>query len=82
MHKSCVEWGSTNTSWHINVHYVKIFMHTQSVKLKHMGMGHIWLKWVGHLWLKWVGQLWKSKLLFFGKYAKKTGLYTRSRHKT
>ena len=33
MHKSC-----TNTSWQIGVRYVKIFMHTQSVKLKHNGI--------------------------------------------
>ena len=23
MFRSCVEWGSTNTGWHINVHHVK-----------------------------------------------------------
>ena len=33
VHKGRVEWGSTNTSWHIGVRYVKNFMHTQSVKL-------------------------------------------------
>ena len=38
----CVEWGSTNTNWHIGVHYVRIFMHTQNVNLKQwdMAMGH------------------------------------------
>ena len=30
-----VQWGSTNTSWHIGVHYVKIFAHTQ---IKHNGI--------------------------------------------
>ena len=34
----CVEWGSTNTSWHIGVHYVNIFTHPQSVKLKPNGI--------------------------------------------
>ena len=38
LQKLCAEWGSTNTSWHIDVHYVSIFMHTQSVKLKHSGI--------------------------------------------
>ena len=33
VHKSC-----TNTSCQISVHYVKIFMHTQNVKLKHNGI--------------------------------------------
>ena len=36
--QSCVEWGSTNTSWHIGVHYVKISTHTQGVTLKHNGI--------------------------------------------
>ena len=36
--KLCVEWGRTNTSWHIGVHHVNIFMHTQNVKLKHNGI--------------------------------------------
>ena len=34
----CVEWGSTNTNWHINLYYVKISTHTWSVKLKHNGI--------------------------------------------
>ena len=35
----CVEWGSTNTGWHINVHYVINFSaHTLSVKLIIMGI--------------------------------------------
>ena len=29
--KLYVERGSTNTNWHINVHYVKVFLHTQKV---------------------------------------------------
>ena len=33
----CVKQGSTNTSWHISIHYVKNFTHTQSGKLKHNG---------------------------------------------
>ena len=36
--KLCVEWGSTNTSWHTGVHYVKISTHTWSAKLKHDGI--------------------------------------------
>ena len=27
LRKLCVKWGSTNTNWHIDVHYVKIFSH-------------------------------------------------------
>ena len=43
----CVKWGSTNTSWHINVHHMKN-LHTHEVikcevKDKGMGMGHLWL---------------------------------------
>ena len=56
-----VEWGSTNTGWHINVHYVNFFLNTQKYKVKHnrdMGMERLQLKWVRHLWLKWVGHLW------------------------
>ena len=71
--KLCVKWGSTNTSWHINVHHEKNFI--LSVKFKHngdCGMGHLWLIMGGAfmayngwgiydlrvwLWLKWVGQL-------------------------
>ena len=35
----CVEWGSTNTGWHINVHYVINFSaHTLSVKLNIVGI--------------------------------------------
>ena len=30
----CVEWGSTNTSWHIDVHYVKI-IHTYILLFDH-----------------------------------------------
>ena len=36
--KSCVEWGSTNTGWHINVYYVKFPTHTSNVKLEHNGI--------------------------------------------
>ena len=25
--KLCVKWGTTNTGWHINVHYVNKFLH-------------------------------------------------------
>ena len=56
-YKMCVEWESTNTSWHIGVKF--FFAHTQSVNLKHNGiwgwgiygldgMGHLWFKWAGH----------------------------------
>ena len=41
----CVEWGSPNTSWHINVHHVKN-LHTLKCEVEHngdMGMGHLWL---------------------------------------
>ena len=31
MWKVCIEWGSANISWHINVHYVKVFLHTPEV---------------------------------------------------
>ena len=78
MFRSCVEWGSTNTRWHINVHHVKICTQCEVKHNGDMGMGHLWLIWVGNLWLngwgiydlrvwlwlKWVGQLWQSKLLF------------------
>ena len=35
----CVNWGSTNTGWHLDV-----FFFTYKI-----GMGHSWLIWVGHL---------------------------------
>ena len=65
----CVCWvrESTNTTWDIIVHYVKIFCTKCEVKDNgDMGIGHLLLKWVGHLWLKWVGQSWQSELLFSG----------------
>ena len=55
-----VEWGSTNTGWHIDVHHVKNFAHTRC-EVGHnwdMGMGHLWLNGWGiydlrvWLWLK------------------------------
>ena len=68
--RSCVEWGSTNTSWHIGVHYVKSFTHTQGVKLKHNGIWgwgiYIRLRWMGHLWLKWVGHLCLKRVGIYG----------------
>ena len=62
--KLCVKWGS-NTSWHIDVHYVNIFTHTQIVKLKYNGICG-WGILMEHLWLKWVGQLWQSGIVFWG----------------
>ena len=62
-----IEWRSTNTGWHINVHHVKYFWTHMKCEVKHngdMGMGCLWLKMGGALWLKWVGQLWQSKMLF------------------
>ena len=50
--KLCVEWGSTNTSRHIDIHYVKIFTHTQSVNLKYNGLQGYRdgaFRWMGHL---------------------------------
>ena len=62
--KLCVEWGSTNTGWHIDIHHVKNFFTHMKCEVKHngdMGMGHLWLIMGGAfrvwLWLKWVGQL-------------------------
>ena len=40
-----VEWGSTNTGWHIDVHHVKTLTHIKC-EVRHnwdMGMGHLWL---------------------------------------
>ena len=68
---SCVEWGSTNTGWHINAHYVKK-LYTHEVKLNIMGiwewgiyglMGGAFMAYNGWgiydlrvwIWLKWWG---------------------------
>ena len=72
--KLCVEWENTNTSWLIDIHYVKISTHSYiatHVKCEvktywDMEMGYLW---IGCLWLKWVGQLWQSELLLFERYA-------------
>ena len=55
----CVEWGSTNTGWHIDVHYVFVFS------------AHTYKIWMGHSWLLWVGQLWQSELWFLGDMLQK-----------
>ena len=41
---SCVEWGSTSTGWHINVHHVK-YLYKCEVKHNgdmHAGMGYLY----------------------------------------
>ena len=63
-----IEWGSTNTSWHIDVHHVKnnISAHTKC-EVKHngdMGMGHL------NGW----GSYGKSELLLGGCAQKNGGL--------
>ena len=43
MNELCVEWGSTNTGWHITVYYVK---NSHTCEVKHngdKGMGHLCL---------------------------------------
>jgi len=43
MFRSCVEWESTNTSWHIDVQHVKLCTY-MICKVRHnwdMGMGHL-----------------------------------------
>ena len=43
--KLCVEWGSTNTGRHIDIHHVKLCTHMKC-EVRHnldMGMGHLWL---------------------------------------
>ena len=39
-----VKWGSTNTGWHINAHYVKLSI------MKYMRMGHLFLRWMGGIY--------------------------------
>ena len=81
---SCVQWGSTNTSWHIGVHYMHIH---KSVKLKHNGIwgwGIYGLDGMGHLcrlngWgiygLNGWGSYGKVSYCFFGEICSKiTGL--------
>ena len=61
--KLFVEWGSTNTGWHINVHHVNNF-----------AMEHLWVNGWGIYGLKLVGQLWLkcvAQLCLFWKYAQK-----------
>ena len=52
---SCVKWGSTNTGWHSNVHYVNVFCtHTHAHVKCEVKHNEIWgwgiHGWVGHLW--------------------------------
>ena len=41
MFKSCVEWGSTNTGWHINVHHMKtLYTHMKCEVKTQWGYGN------------------------------------------
>ena len=40
----CVEWVSTKTRWHINLHYAKNFCTHIRCEVKDMRMEHLWLK--------------------------------------
>ena len=51
---SCVsEWGNTNTSWHTDVHYVKIFRAYIKCEVKTWGWGI--LAWMGGAFMAWMG---------------------------